>query len=501
MRTSAVIKAAGIAPFIIAAMTRRTAIASITDSNGDQVSVTGHNQGMRRAASYMLGCWGSGVFPGRGQAGYESGLLEATGSGITGLTGAPAGFSDLCFNGATGGPETGDWFAAGWPGNSASGAMGVFSSHPMDTHRALKCHTRLWRPADGFAVSLNPNLWSGAGVGSVVYPGINLPAPLPEVPADGITDFEFDVPAGALVNFADPNNPAGNGASIGYREQRFGAADITGAFGILYRQIEDAQMFRGIAWSRFVGIGGQSARMPATNLCNVYGDKAICEWFRTHAVTQVDSGRRRIPPMMLIQIIEGGNDAQDTTSSVVYRRGGGFGSATTTGNALSNTKQGFKNNIQAIINRLRDVWVNQCGYSEDNLFFLLGPYHPQPPTTPQYSFTRTTVVDAYVELCNENANCTAMDGYRLDTHETFSAPLLYEPLSGNRNTPVTDTYYRAPTGDPVDVAHLNENGYRNFGLNAWRTLMDAIWDLSIATPALQVNIKARESGVTLLDRR
>jgi len=471
--SAAVMNAAAIAPFIIASFTRRTAIACITDSNGDQINLTGHNDGMRRAASFMLGgCYGSGVMPAFGLAGYQTGMLDCIIAGVNGLAGAPAEFTDLAFPTGHGAPEESDWMATGWPGNSASGAIRIKSNHPMDVNRGLELHSRIYRPAVGGATTLNPTVIPyESGVGTILYPSSSTPIALETRPADGITNFKWTIPAGALVNYADPQTPLGTGGGWGFREQRWTGADITGALGITYRQLVDPTKLNGVQWSKMITFGGAPTKTPASSLCQSFKDSQIAEWFRAHAVTQVDAAGNALPPMMLVQIVEGGNDAGDVTSSITYRRGAGQGGAVVTGNPVGNTKVGIKNNHQAIINRMRDVWVNTCGYAEKNLFFLLGCYHPQPPTGTQYTFVRTLAVDGWRELTQENENVCAVDGYQLATHEDFSFAHAIKSTVSPWTADSTVTFHRAVG---VDNAHLNQPGYQHWGLLVWSTLLESV---------------------------
>jgi hypothetical protein len=476
-QNSAVIKAAAIAPFIVASLTRRTAIGIITDSNGDQLQLTGHNDGMRRAWSYALGCYGSGVFPANGLGGYQSGVLDGSTGGVNGMTSAPQAFIDLCIPTGHGGPESGDWFPAGWSAGSTGGSLAISAAHPMDINRGLELHTRMWRPSSGFSTTLNPSIIQyGAGVGTVLWPSSNVPIALPTPPANGITDFKWTIPAGSLVNFADPNNPSGTGGGYAFREQRWngaGGTDIAGQIGLMYRTLVDSEAFTGVQWSKLITFGGAPTKTPALSLCQSITDRQTAEWFRAHAVTQVDSTGRQLNPIMLIQIIEGGNDAGDGTSSITFRRGAGLGGAVVTGNPLGNTRVGLKNNHQAIINRMRDIWVNTCGYREEDLFFLVGCYHPQVPAVSQYTFVRTLAADAYRDLTEENENVAAVNGYMLATHEEFT----YAHQILTTVTPFTAassiTWHREAN---VDTAHLNQTGYRQWGQVVVGAIMRAMWD-------------------------
>lgn len=503
-RRAAVIKPSGIAPFIIASLVRRTAVASICDSNGEQANITGHNLGMRLGACQMLGCYGSGVMPASGAGGYGSGVMQIRVAGENGIAGSPVAFSSRSFPAGSDGPSAGEWFASGWTGGNTSHQFICEILHPMDLNRGLRFHARIWRPQSGGITSLNPcviatNSNYGQGVAGVIHPAASTPIALPTVPTNGITDFSWAISESQLVDYTNPITPLGDGGGYSFRLQRFGGADIAGEVGILYEQIEDDGQYNGIQWSKMYTKGGFPSLAPATDFCNAFTDAMIAEWFLVHAVTQVDSSRRAVPPMMLIHLLEAGNDANDAASSCVYKRGTGFGNASVSGNSAGNTKQGIKNNQQAIINRLRDVWVNVCGYDESDLYFLLGCYHPQ-TVNPQYTFVRTTAVDAWTEMCNENENVSCVDGYKLHTNETFAfrhPSAIYQattPFIATSTIPL----YREPA---TDEAHLQDLGYRHWGQTVWRAIFDSTLDQNATNPTLRMRVVSSLSGRTLIDRR
>lgn len=504
-RSAAVIKPSGIAPFIIASMIRRTAIMAICDSNGDQATNTGHNIGMRQGASYALGCYGTGVLPCNGGAGYQAGVLQARSGGSNGLTNAPSEFSALSFPASSPAPCTFEWFDAGWAGNNGSHQMPVEMLHPMDLNRGLRLHLRLWRPASGGITTLNPcviatNSNYGQGIAGVIYPGASAPIALPPVPANGITDFSWSIPAGSLVDYADPTSPLGDGGGFSFRFQRYLGPDIAGQFGAMYEQLEDSELYRGIQWSKFYVKGGAPSLDCAIDVCNVFTDAMLAEWFRAHAVVQVDANRNPLPPIMLVHLLMAGNDAGNAAASCTYRRGAGFGGGVTSGNALGNTAQGIENNQQAIINRLRDVWVNTCGYSEDNLYFLLGCNHPQPPATAQFTFVRTLAVQAWAAMCEKNQNVSCVDGYKLHTHETFD--FRHPASTWQAANPYivlnTSPLYREPG---IDNAHLQHLGYLHWGQITWRAIMDSALDQNATNPAVKMRVVNTLDGRTLIDRR
>ena len=495
-RSDAMMNAAAIAGFVVASLTRRTAIGFIGDSNSAQISFTGHNDGMRRAASFMLGCYGSGLFPGYAGGEYNAGLLDASCTGINGLTGAPAAVSNLSFAATFGGPEGADYISA-WPANSTSGAVVISSAHPMHVWGKLEFHSRIWRPAASYATFLDPSIFrADGGVGTLLHPSASTPIALGAPPADGITNFKWTLPAGTLADMSNPATPLGNGSGFSFREQRWSGTNFDGALAVLYRQVIDAEKFTGIQWSKFMTNGGQPCRYPATVLCNSATDLQIAEYFRAHAVTQVDAAGKQLPPIMLIHICHGGNDAGDVTSSITYRRGAGFGGAVTTGLPLGNTKQGTKNNFNAIINRLRDVWVTTCGYDERNLYFLLGAYQPQPNTVSQFTYTRTIASAAWLELTQEQANVAAIDGYKIDTHTTFSYAHPYTTTTTPFIAAASVPWYRDPVND---IAHMNQPGYHHWGNTIWGMIVQSVFGGLVDGSTLTGTIRDSR-GRTLLQR-
>ena len=92
-----------------------------------------------------------------------------------------------------------------------------------------------------------------------------------------------------------------------------------------------------------------------------------------------------------------------------------------------------------------------------NLFFVLGAYHPQPPywneTAPgagdgwQWRLVQHDAAQAWREICEANANVAMIDGYKLSTHEEFTA----------------NAWYADPTYPGGDQAHLTIEGYRAWG--------------------------------------
>lgn len=482
----ATIKAGNIGRFIAAAFNRRVDCGLIGDSNLKQAVVTGHAQGLLYAWS-MLGVWSTGISPAHGAAnnwGAAAGDVLAgsalglgAGGGATRFDTAPDDFRAALLDPgyASGFPDCADYIT-NWAANNAGSngpQLSIRSQHPLNMTGALEYQARVYRPVAGAATQLYPciqtDLSGGVGLG-IVFPPAAIAAPLASAP--GFSTFKWTIPAGQTVNAATGLNASGDGTGFRIRQQRYDAGNgnpITGSFGLLYQCLTDPNAFTGVRFGTFGGLGGEPTRTMANKICTVCSDTALAEYMRFLAAGQVDAYGRQLPPMWLLQIVEGGNDSGDATSSVVLRKGAGFGEASLTGNAAGSTKQGYKNNTQAIINRLTDVWTRVCGFDPRNLFFVIGSYHPQ-PVEPQKTFVRTTMVSAMRELCDENENVAGIDGWQLKTPDNLTDLFMtanYDAAGVGSPVPyvanVNETGYRKAEAPNQDTAHLHERCYQEWG--------------------------------------
>lgn len=459
-----VIKIEGIARFLQAAQSRRVDIIGIFDSNGTQLTYTGHHQGMNEAFSAKFGTWGTSIAPAHAAGGQWGSRVGGSWvfAQIGSLGIAPTEFLNGCLDisNFSGGPEGADYITDHLGSDSRSQALRVASNQPLSLFGALRYGARLYLPPTGAATTLYPSLISNidGNVNGIAYPATPTPVPLPQT--SGFFNWYWNIPVGATVNQTTLRNPSNLGDGFQFRLHTFQGPDITGSYGFLYNWLEDPARYFGIRYSRFITLGGQPTRAPATSVCN-YSDFALGEYFRTIAGSQVDESGRVLAPMLLVQIIEGGNDVGDSFSSIVYPRGAGARNQSRSGNAPGDTKQGYKNNTQAIINRLRDTWV-AAGYAERNLFFLIGCYHPHNPSDAQWTFVGQEMVLGMRELAAENQNVTGVDGYRLLTTDNFAFPhpIPVQTQDGFFFNVVPQTMYRNPL---FDRAHLMPHAYQQWG--------------------------------------
>jgi hypothetical protein len=447
---------------------RRGDILLISDSNAKRNLVSGHAQGMSRAWATALGCWGTAITGAAGVSnswGSEAGDVaagSAVGPASDGdYSAAPAGFQAalLPYSPAYG-PVAADYLT-NWAGASTAGGYSVRSQHPMRLTGPLRYAASVYIPASGAAASVNPSAYTG---GTIIHPGASDLKALPG--AEGFHTFTW--------NFEPASDPA-DGTGIGVRLNRVGGADLTGSFGLLYQSLERTDVHRGCRFSTFVFAGGESSREVADYLCNSCTDAALAEYLRFLASRQVNSAGTALDPVLMVQVLEGGNDAGDTDSSVVYNRGDGFGAGDTSGNAASNTQTGITNNFTAIINRLRDIWVDELGYAEEDLYFVLGGYHPQ-AVAPQATFVGTTMVAAMTAICADedfSATVAGVDGYSLKTPEQFRDLFAVSTQAEAPTDTVDESFYLVPSGGGLDEAHLTEHGYLAWGMVVVSALLES----------------------------
>jgi hypothetical protein len=468
---SAVINPTAAGGFVRKLRRRRGDIVLIGDSNAKRNLVSGHAQGMGRAWATALGCWGAAIMPAAGEEnswGSVAGDVAAgtaVGPAVDGdYSATPAGFQAaiLPYTPAYG-PVAADYFT-NWAGASDDGGYSVRSQHPMRLTGSLRYAASVYIPAAGAAASVNPSVYTSAGVGTIIHPGSSDPKALPA--SEGFHTFTW--------NFELASDPT-DGSGIGVRLQRFGGADLTGSFGVLYQSLERNDLYRGCRFSTFIFAGGESSRDVAAYLCNDCTDAALAEYLRFLASRQVNAGGTAIDPVLMVQIIEGGNDAGDTDSSVVYNRGDGFGNGDDSGNDASNTQAGITNNFKAIINRLRDIWVDELGYAEGDLYFVLGGYHPQ-AVSPQAAFVGSTMVAAMTAICADedfSATVAGVDGYSLKTAEQFRDLFAVSTQAEAPTATVDESFYLVPSGGGLDEAHLTEHGYLAWGMVVVSALLES----------------------------
>jgi hypothetical protein len=129
------------------------------------------------------------------------------------------------------------------------------------------------------------------------------------------------------------------------------------------------------------------------------------------------------------------------------------------------------------------VWVTTCGFSESNLYFLLGGSHPM-PSGAQRTMLETTMPEAIADIVADpayRARVSGIDGFKIRVPDhllaTWSSTSHSEADEDSNDTYVmarTERDYRSDDsgGSPVlGPAHLNERGYIDWGMRLVGTLV------------------------------
>lgn len=190
--------------------------------------------------------------------------------------------------------------------------------------------------------------------------------------------------------------------------------DVNGNFFRAFQRLEILGQDSGVAHTTIGYRGGEPSRIIAE------GFQALTNAAKDELIRQLTRIQNDVPVLM-IRICEGMNDRADTNLSVGKNP------------ALGNTKEGFFDNNEVIINEIESAW-ERLGYNRNNLYFCLTAAHQ----TLEDDSDLRKFRDANIALANVTQNCSAVDLTKLITFADM-APL----------------YFAGNIGD----AHLNELGY------------------------------------------
>ncbi len=412
-----------VAPFLRAAATRRVDLAIIGDSNVRFNTTSGHEDGMGRGFAQALGLYATRVDPvtGINSWGAEIFLSQTTQNWFP-WTGAPAGPAAVYMIVEAGFPGGYGYLAAGQTASfSNNNGLGIDAAHPIDITGPLRWHITHYAFGPGAAGFFTPTIreqWPGNAAHNYSAPVAFLTAG--DVP--GFVDVFVDAPAGARTN---------DGVLCCLTDYATGQG-AAGPFFAQWYRVENRAHTSGIAYSPLLYQGGRSARNACDSLLFVTTDVQMREWLRQ--VTRLQNGA----PTLMVQILHGGNDLNDHLPSLGP-----------VGGLDSSTPAGQEDNTRGIIGALRAYWT-QAGYDPANLYFLLGPYHPQTDQVTELA----AYEDHWRLIADTTPNVGVIAGTRLSTPEEFAANFWYD-FRGN--------------------AHLSVEGYHAWGTGAVTALMRAMW--------------------------
>lgn len=241
------------------------------------------------------------------------------------------------------------------------------------------------------------------------------PTATTSTPRSEIRSVTIDIPA-------DP----GRTTPIGARWTDPALDQIHGPFLAYYQRLERSDKANGVAFNTLYAYGGQSARDMAEQLINTPNAQlkayfAILRDRQADAPDQPTTPARRI----LIRINTGLNDMNETLPSVGHNRV-----------ADPDSPEAYADNLQAIIDRIREIW-QISGWPQDELYFVLVPSHPIPIESGEPELATLRTAAEGVALANPRCACLYLD--RIVTSQEMTA----------------NNWYFAIT----DRSHLQQAGY------------------------------------------
>ncbi len=229
-------------------------------------------------------------------------------------------------------------------------------------------------------------------------------------PRAGIKSFTLNVPADPAraapigMRWTDPAQPRLNGPFIAY-----------------YQRIERPDRVNGVAFNTLYAFGGQSARDMAQTLIAA-PNAQLKAYFAIIRDRQADvplaQGEQPPARRIIVRINAGLNDRNEPLASVGINR-----------IANGRSPAAYADNLQAIIDRLREIWTIS-NWPADELYFVLTPPHPITPETddPPLNSYR----DAAQAVAQANPRCACVRLERLITSTEMLANNWYF-MPGDQN--------------------------------------------------------------------
>lgn len=471
---SVVFNSAVLRNFAVASRTRRCDVAMVTDSNGMHGSDDGPGgwiNSYEAAWRAVVGSYGSGILPFAVNA--DSGFLGnplygPNGGGLFGwgkAGGAPAQLTQYAMPASPLGnpPENYGYLPHGSSVSAsdgqAHGIITVSATPPWgDINKAIRFHITYGTfPSAAGPGVFRPNIRLDASPFTVITdtPGgsINVCAP----DAYGLVDYYIDAPA-----------TSGRTDGLIFEASKVSSVNFSGPFWASYCRFESPTVTAGVAVSSLFHQGSYDMRNAALFL-QAASDIALNEWLRQAVRLQNDT------PVLLVHIIMGGNDQADGNTSVGPNP------------AASNTPQGFADNVEAAIIRLRAAWI-YGGRDPSGLLFCVGPYHPTTgylTLQQQYETACAALIDRYPTLCvirgsavASVADFVANDWYNSDGpahlkvagYDAYAARTL-QTIIGESSRTLAALSRLAPTADTV-VSFDGDGNADLLSMDAFATAAD-----------------------------
>lgn len=398
------------------AKARRIAVIGIGDSN-QLFNTAGWDQGWTTALAARYGIWGSGLL----SAGEAQGFGSSVGYGCNTIASAPQGNGLFQYTQA---PADLEWFMGpglldpqyylyvedGAAGNAMwQHGMVVSPWSGMSVQDALTFH---------FAYGMFPGS-RGFNIGARVLVNQN------QVVGEGFVDTEGAYGA-AIGSFELPAGPRYAPVHLFFGDA---AGYVRGPMLIYLMQAENPGRTTGAAVHTLYGSGGKTARDMGLALMGASRDQLRLYFTMVRAPLGEN-------PKVIVRINAGANDRGEWHPSLLS-------------NILpGNSGAAYKDNVLAIMTRIRDVWDRAGWDTESELYFVLTPTHavwdPEDPAIAEFRV-------AARELAEAQPNTAAV-----------TLPLLASEMETSRNG-----WYNLPG----DHYHLNAAGVTELSIREVRALV------------------------------
>jgi chitodextrinase len=227
----------------------------------------------------------------------------------------------------------------------------------------------------------------------------------------------------------------------------------TGPFCNMFSAASISGATQGFSSTTIMYIGGKGARTHAVSLKN-QTNEFLGSLFQAMAEHAGYTSASSAP--LLLRIVGGINDTNE----------GSFGSTGPSGGLACNTREGLRDNWQAIINKVDSVY-SAYGWSTNNLYWLITPSTPTEASNANLAYAQLAALD----VSNNNPRTAAVNLFTINGGITSDINGL---ASIN-------------TDDSIDVFHLTYSGYQAYSYTEWASLQSAYNASLNVAPTARIN--------------
>lgn len=416
--------------FFEACRARRADIALVGDSNIYSAGTSGLAVGFQAAWGRRFGQYATGVHPTAAQGGFTLDYKAAFNTFLTPVADpatVPASHRPYVVDGGWGDAP---FYAATLASNTFNNAFAILDpAHPNGVAGNLRLHYDYGTFAAAGAGQFQPCVRYEGLVFPTAYAIIGAPVSV-NTGTDALVRGHLDLPAGARSSGSKLFGQFQIHDAIGFGPTATDLGTVTavragGPFFSAWSRWEWRDVPVGVATSVLCYQGGRGTRDHAL-LCQAITNQQFAPW------AAMVTGPQEDRPVLLLHVVSGQNDGDGL---------GGGSTALSVGPhpAASNTPAGVADNTAALVNAVRARWV-AAGFDVDDLYVMVGPYHPQEYSRRRWGRDLDAALAAYAD---GERNVAVAARSRLSTSAYFSAKGWY-----------VDAY-------PSD-AHLSAQGYHDW---------------------------------------